>query len=173
MPENKQTNRIIFWVVFAAFMACFTFIYIEFPLIHDDWGFPSQLMYIGNDETGHHTLWDGLKGSIQSRYIKDNSRICNTIATILFLFPPIISKIIIIISLCIGLILMLKIIGVKETEPCKLILFCFLILFLVNWQEHMFSIIFAFNYIVVLPIFLGHCSFYLMLRKLIPCYPYY
>ena len=155
MKTLKHINIYLFWLVFCCFITCFAFIYLEFPVCIDDWLYLGQIMYDGKSDDGSHTIYSGIKSCLTQHYLYDTSRFGNTLGALSLLLPLFMSKCIILIALTLGLYLMIKVIGINQNQPLALSLLCFFILFFVNWGEHMFTIMFAFNYIVVLPLFFG------------------
>lgn len=134
---------------------CYSFMIIIFPFSCDDWWYASQIMYFGEDLNGHHSLYNGVKECIFYHYNFDNSRICNTIAACVLLMPRLTISIFASIAFIIGYWLMIKISGLKNNDDIGLIYLSFLLVFGIPWQDHMFSLIYVFNYIIILPLFLG------------------
>lgn len=162
--QELSLNTILYWAIFITFIGCFAFIYANFPLIQDDWRYLGEITRWGEDKaTGHHTWYDGIGIVFYNHYTRDTARIGNTIAFLLIYAPIWISKLIIIISFVYGFYLMAKLASVRSDQPAKLLLLCLTTVFFVNWQEYLFSIMYAFNYIVVLPLYFG--CFLIFLRR--------
>lgn len=124
------------------------------PFVHDDWWYLSEILYRGSDDNSHHSTIYGLFKSILYHYSIDNSRLCNTIASIFLLLPKWVSAIVTSISVLSGYFLMTRLSNIKSGEYVKLIFMSFLFVFMILWQDHMFTVIYQFNYIVILPLFL-------------------
>lgn len=150
----NNTYRISFWMIFTLFISFFAFIYAEFPYCLDDWTYIGETLYSGL-EREHHSLFDGIKECLNVHYNIDTARIGNTIGAIMLVFVPNWLTILLIVAcFTLGFYYMSRLSN-TDYSPAKLILLCFLTLFCINWQEHLFSIMFAFNYIVVIPLYLG------------------
>lgn len=160
MQSLTSYKNLISWCLFILFIGCFTFIYAVFPASIDDLNYSLDIIYNGIDINGHHTLWEGIKETFKFRYSYDVSRLGNSLGILFIILPKWLSIFVIISSLTYSIILLSKLSGICFSNPAKFLLLLFLILFCVNWGEHFFTIMFAFNYIVALPFFLG--AFYIL-----------
>lgn len=151
----KKANKIaIYWLLFFNVVLCFAFIFFVFPFTHDDWWYWASALYNGVDCDGHHTIYDGIRECIIWHYQFDTSRIGNTLGIIFLLFPKWISAIITSIAFGLSYFLMSKLARINPGELKKLIVLTFILVFGFFWQDHMFTYFYAFNYIIILPIFL-------------------
>ena len=153
--NTLRHHKEIYWSIFAFVCICFTWCFMIFPYAADDWWYLSEILYKGTDLNGHHTMSMGLRESIEWHYLHDTSRIGNTLGAILLLVPKWLPQLVSSCSFCFGLWLMTKLAGIKKGETIKLIWFVFFVVFGVMWQEHMFTVMYAFNYIVVIPLYIG------------------
>lgn len=154
MTLPNRTNKIIFWSIFAFVSACFSFIFMEMPRAHDDWWYLGDILYSGFDENGHHTLFLGIKECLKYHFNIDNSRLCNIVGTFFLVIPKWITSPFISITFILGYWLMTKVSGIKPGMVLPFLSMTFLYLFNTIWHDHMFTQIFAFNYVVGLPLFL-------------------
>lgn len=149
-----KANRIAYWLIFSAFIGCFLFIYEAMPMIQDDWIYLSESIYDAADQDGHHNMWNGLKNALNVHYNYDISRSGNTIGAAALLFLPLwLTKLIIWACFAWGFYLMNKVCRIKTDNPAGLTALCFFTLLFVNWGEHLFTVMYAFNYIVELPLY--------------------
>lgn len=159
----NRTNIIIFWAIFAFVTASFAFIFLNFPMTYDDWWYWGKLNDTGVDENGHHTLWLGIKDTMNFQWYFDNTRISNYIGILMLLLPRWIPMSIVSICFAIGLWLMTRVSDIRAGQVGKLVLLCLLLVFTIMWQEGMFCQMYAFNYICVMPVFFG--GIYLFIRE--------
>ena len=152
---------IIFWGIFTFVSVCFTIILFAYPFCHDDWWYLGEMLYFGADGNGHHDLWTGIKECVTAHYATDNSRIGNTIGIFMVLLPTWLTSTIKSFVIILSFWFMTKVSGIKVGEYGKLILLFFLIVFGIAWEEHMFSTMYSFNYLVIIPIFLYGANIFL------------
>lgn len=151
-----------FWAIFVFIVGCFTFIYIVFPPTYDEWDFMSAFMEYDTDADGHHSLWMGVKHQL-FRYDRYHPpRIGNTIGPLMLFLPRWIPSVISGIGVALCLLTMMLLAGIKQGQTFKLILLSFLFVFGIDWQNHMFCLLYSFNYVLTIPIFL--IAIYLFLR---------
>lgn len=156
LRSNTSLRTAIFWAFFAFVCACFAFEFIVIPYVHDDWWYTGDILYLGVDDNGHHTIWQGLKECLKKHYAEDNSRIGNTLGifTIALMLPKWIWSAITSICFIVGYWMLIKLSGTKPGQIAKLALLTFFLVLLPLWQDYMLCHFYQFNYIVVIPIFL-------------------
>lgn len=163
---NKETwNLFLYWGVFIFVSLCFTFCFFVFPYSVDDWWYLSEILYQGSDADGHHTLAEGLKQTLISHYSGDTSRLGNTIGALLLVVPKWIPSAISSAAFIISYWLLAVLGGIRPGQTARLIWLSFFFVFGIMWQEHMFSQMFAFNYVVTSALFLGCFCLFLDKRK--------
>ena len=136
-------NSTLFYFLFLAVVLSFSYILAVFPFCLDEW------YLLKTNET------DGVFQTIKSLYAENNSRLSN-ISTIVFLELPKIFYILIeIITFIIGFSLLVKLSDIKTYQWKKMTFFVFMFVFTPMWQQSMFSLDWAFNYIVPIPLLFG------------------
>lgn len=143
MVRTKTLDYFVFWTAFVLIIACFGIIIAFYPVAEDDWWYFDEIRDMG--------WW----GSVRDRFSWDNSRLCNLIDTYMLIQPHWISKVLFIMSIAFGLYLMTKICDIQAVQWRSFILLSFLFWFGPMWEDSMFSIVYGYNYIVILPIFFG------------------
>lgn len=151
---TKQSNW-LFWGIFALVAGCFAFILIVFPRAYDDWWYWGEWAHYGADENGHHTLLMGWRESLSYHWQTDNMRLANLVCAPLLQMHRWVAGAVCAVCFALGLWLMTRVAGIKPGEIAKLVMLCLLLVFPSIWQEAMFTKVFAFNYICVLPIMFG------------------
>lgn len=161
--EPSRFNILAYRAVFTLIVVAFGFILIVFPKSYDDWWYWGEWIHYGNDLNGHHSLPIGWLESLKYHWNYDNVRLCNiVIAPLLQLHHWVLG---VICALCFGwgFWLMTKVTATRPGRLARLVLLSLLIVFPSIWQEAMFSKVYAFNYICVLPIFFG--AIHLFIRE--------
>lgn len=143
-------NRILYWSIFIFVVGCFGFILAIYPVAVDDWWVLEEVRDCG------------ILGTFKLRYLSDNSRIGNFLGISLIKAPRWIPKTICIFSFTLGFWLITKVCGLKSVQWKSLSLLSFLIWVAPMWEDSMFSHMYAFNYIVSIPLFFA--SIYLFIR---------
>lgn len=166
---GDKCNRWAFWAFFAAVTACFVFIYVVFPPTYDEWGFMSAFMEYDTDAGGHHSLWMGIKHQLFSYNRSDPPRIGNTIGPLMLLAPRWISAVASGLAVGLSILMMAYLAGVRQGQIFKMIALSFLMVFGINWQDHMFCLLYAWNYVMTTIIFLAAIYFFLR-KKPIKCW---
>ena len=152
--ENNKSSIVLYWGIFALVCSFFVFLNFEFPRSVDDWIFLEELYYAGCDADGHHNLWTGIKECIKIHYLIDNSRIGNTIATAMLLAPEWINSAIAALMFCIAFSLMTRLSRINPGENIKLAFLSIFVIFGIMWQEHLFTHMYAYNYTIIIPLYL-------------------
>ena len=148
------TNKYIYWFFFGLVCACYMFIYTIFPYGLDDWNYIGEINYLGEDENGHHTMWEGIKNTLLKHYETDNARIGNTLGFLFIILPKWLNGSIISICLISYYYLSVKTSQTKPGDIAKLALLTLCIVFGIIWENHMFTHMYAYNYIIISPFFL-------------------
>lgn len=161
--KSIRANQIIFWSIFVFVCLCFVFIYFVFPLSQDDWWFYGDIIHLGSDNNGHHTLYGGIMHCIKGHYTYDNSRVGNTMGTLMIALPRWINSTICSVAVVLSILSMIKLACIRIGEVTKLIILLFLFVFAIPWEEHFFSHIYAYNYIIIIPVFIY--GLYLFINK--------
>lgn len=143
MVGRGDVNKILFVIIFIVVVFGFALVISAYPLANDDWWYLSEIENMG--------WW----GSVKYRFEWDNTRICNLIDTFMLTQPLWISKAIFILSIALGLYLMTKVSKIEVTQWRSMSLLCFLFWVGPVWEDAMFSVVYAYNYIVSIPIFIG------------------
>lgn len=151
-PHNY--NYIIYWALFISVVVGLGYSFFTYPKMFEDWEFYLEFLYKGADSDGHHSLWHGIKESLFKLDRYSSIRIGNTIGPLLLLVPRWIPSLVTTIFFAFAYWLMAVLSGVKIGQWVKLSFLTFLLLFAFNWAERMFCQMYAYNYIVTIPIFL-------------------
>ena len=156
-------SRSVYWSVFGLFVLLFAIIFAIYPFTGDDLWYTAR--YEGFLQEPDKGALDAFLGTVLEHYIIDTSRLSNPV----YLFTVILSRplgvLIVIVCFTIGFGMMTKLSDIKIGETVKLIFLMFLTVFMVNWHEHMFCLNFAFNYVVILPVYFGAFLIFLGKRK--------
>lgn len=157
----KKSHIYIFWGIFILVVALFTFIYIVFPPTYDEWGFMSGFLEYDTDADGHHTLWMGIRHML-FKYDRLNApRLGNTIGPLLLLVPRWIPSVISGIGVALSLWMMLLLAGIRPGQIFKIILLSFMFVFAIDWHDHMFCLLYSFNYLLAVPLLLGAVYYFI------------
>lgn len=131
-------DAFIKWLLFAVVCSSFCYIMAIYPYAQDDLEFR------------YFALTKGLKYQLTTVFSIDNGRIGNSIAICLLLVPKWIPTLIQCVALLLGVRLMMGFAGIKNWRLASL--FFFLFVFAPVWQDNMFCLAYAFNYIVPIPL---------------------
>lgn len=151
------------WGSLALITICYVVIYQCFPIAYDDFSYLNSLFNVGADKDGHHNIWIGIRRMFEYHYYTDNARIGNSIGALLELAPRPITAAVSALCASFSLWLMMVLAGVKIYDFKRFCVLCFLFVFALSWNEYMFCHIFAYNYIVILPVFLY--AFYIFIYR--------
>lgn len=143
-----------FWAIFAFFALCYAFIYFVFPTSLDDWSYWAEMLNDGIDENGHHTTFMGIREGIVYRYNYDVSRIGNTLGFLILYFPKWVRSILPAFFVTWGFWEMLRLSFIKPGQSNALIALFFLFTFGLMWHEGLFSHMYFFNYIIIIPLYI-------------------
>lgn len=141
--KNISLDKWIFLLIFVMFVIGFSLILIVLPKAFDDWWFSANVRDLG------------FKGALELRIATDNCRLSNIVSTIFLLIPFIISKIVAAIAFALGLWLMVKVSGFKTSQWRLMALLAFFAWVCPVWEDSMFSLVYAYNYILPIPLLFG------------------
>ena len=141
--HHQSINKFLYWSIFILVVGCIGFILEVFPVGEDDWQFYKQI--------NRH----GLIYCINSRFLNDNVRIGNFLGIFLLIVPKWIPATVCAFAFAFGLWIMTKVCNLKQYQWKALITLIFFIWTAPMWIDSMFSHMFAFNYIVPLPLLFG------------------
>lgn len=152
MITRLKFEKIIYWTIFIFIVGCFCFILSVFPVCDDDFWVLAEIKEYG------------LFGCLRHRFYHDNTRLGNIIGIPLTLVPKWISNIITSFSFILGFWLMMKVCNLKTYQWKSLALLSFLVWVAPMWEDGFFSHMYAFNYIVPIPLLFG--SIYIFINPI-------
>lgn len=158
MPKAREA---LFYFTLIVIIGAYTFIFLVFPVcIDDNWFYVDFFRNIFTGEV-YDGIWEQIKGFYSFRYHYDNARLANFVAGPFMLLPPWIFKTLTSIAFAIGLILTIKLLGIRKNTPFALILLCFLWTVALPWAHYMFNSVYAANYIWSIALVSGCICFFL------------
>lgn len=124
-----------------------TFIYMAMPYSTDDYWYLNDLKVCGITEDGTYNVWDGLTGCWKEHIDNDNARIANIVGAVLLLTPRWFQGLLTGMAFGLMLIAMLRFLDIRGNRIPAYTILTAMILIFIPWQDHMFTFIYAINYI--------------------------
>ena len=166
--SNDKIRLGISWSIFAFISFAFGFFYFVSPHCEDDTAFLEEIFRMGSNADGAHDLIKGWKESITFRYLDDNARLSNVVGELALLAPHWLGILPIVVSVVVGFWLMIKLTKIKWENPVQMAFIAVLFVFLPVWGDKMISLIFAYNYVIQIPLTLLSLLLFLSSQKFIP-----
>lgn len=158
-------------VLFVAFGLVFTAFYAIYPCMNDDFWFLEQWPAFF-DAPSWHSFFSNWADSVKFRYEFDNGRLSNIISTALLVMPKIVPALFISGSLCLGIWFGARIAGIWRRNLLLFTLMLFMVMFAMPWNDFMFGVVYACNYIPPTALTLWVLTLFLKgrLRHVIPAF---
>ena len=156
------------WAVFAFVAIAFGFFYFTVPPMEDDILFFKEMLDMGTNADGSVDFWQGWKDSISNRYLTDNARLANVVGELMLLLPHWLGIAPIVACVVFGFWLMPKLAEIRRENPVQMAFLAVLFVFLPVWGDKMSSLIFAYNYVVEIPLTVGCMLLFFSPRKVNP-----
>lgn len=144
MLSMFKANKSIFWALLGSVTVCLCFLLFIYPICDDDFWALADIKRLGS-----------VAETLKYRFQIDNSRLSNIFSIPMIVAPKWISGLINSLAMIVGLILMIKVAGIKYSQWRLLSLMLFLFWVAPMWENGMFSHIFAYNYIIPIPLLFG------------------
>lgn len=145
MPSRQLLSQILYWLLIAIVCGSFCYIMAIYPYAQDDLEFKYLSTIFGEN---------GQRRIIRSLILNDNGRLANILVVLMIKIPKWIPTIIQCIALIAGVFMILKVANLKKNLAATTLLLSLFVLAPV-WEDSMFTMDYAFNYIVPIPFIFG------------------
>lgn len=99
--------------------------------------------------------WDELKYSLKWRYLNDNARLCNSLATFALMLPKWIASTVAWLSFALATIFSFRFAGIRMRISALVAVACFLWSFILPWGDKMGCVVFQYNYVLSTGLFMA------------------